>query len=82
VLHWIGADAWPKVRTTERYWLACRFEHAGWLALCLLVPEPDGRSRYLPIRAGALPPGLLSWLLVETWAEAGADRFLNDCGKE
>ncbi|HEY3932821.1 MAG TPA: hypothetical protein VGM58_10695 [Verrucomicrobiae bacterium] len=45
---WIVSGEWPEIAARDEFWLATRFEHGHWLAICLLTPDEDGVSRYVP----------------------------------
>jgi hypothetical protein len=75
---WLSDGTFSGLRASDEFWLAARFEHADWLASCILTPDRDGVRRYIPTYGGELLSGFREWLLIHTWAEAGCDRFLRD----
>jgi len=78
IRHWLVHKEFSPLRASDEFWLAARFEHAYWLAWCILTPDRDGVRRYIPTYGGELLSGFREWLLIQTWAEVGHDRFLNE----
>jgi hypothetical protein len=78
IRHWLKHGEWDDISASDEYWFAQRFRHAAWLSRCLISPDLSGHRRYLPTYGGELLSGYREWLLIQSWAGAGCERFLEE----